>query len=195
MLRTQIDETLGNARAVISNPDSTTESVNAALKLFKDMTTGNARKKLRLLMDNETFKDFQLQMRKIAEQLDLQAKTSRGSATAFRTQGSEAIDEVLEPGIIRSAVSGELGVAGRKLIDSILGSIADTDTEKMKVLEEVGTALLVQRGDVEARRIAGIIKRIRLNEPVTAEEAQMAAQTIQAFVRSGIYESAQQATN
>jgi len=195
MLRVNIQEAVDNAKATIQNPDATTESVNAALKVFKDYTTGAGRKKLRLVMDGQTFKDFNQQMRRIAEQLDLQSKTGRGAQTAFRTQGAGRVASIAEPGVVQLATSGELAGAGRQAIKAIIGPIADDDIELMNILNEVGSSLLERRGDAESRRIAGIIKKIRDNEPVTAAEAQQAGQTIQAYIRSGIYEPAQQTTD
>ena len=195
MLRSNIQESLDNARATLQNPESTAESVNAALKVFKDYTTGAARNKLRLLMNGEEFRAFNQQMKKIGEQLDLQSKTARGSQTALRTQGAERVARVAEPGVVDLATSGEIASAGRQAIKSIIGPIADDDIELMNILNEVGSSLLQRRGDAEARRIAGIIRRIRDNEPVTAQEAQQAGQVIQSYIRSGIYEPAQQTTD
>ena len=196
MLRTRIDSLLGEARATISNPQSTEDSVNAAIKVFKDFTTGNSRKKLRLILNADEYKAFQTQMERVGEQLDLQAKTARGSATAFRTQGSEMVEEIASPGVIRSITEqGDLPQAGSKLLVSLMGPIANDNIKATNILNEVGAALLEKRGDAEAMRIVGIIKKIRDLEPITQQEAQMAGQMIQSYMRSAGYETAQQTTD
>lgn len=196
MLRTKIDTLLGDARATISNPQATDETVSAALKTFKDFTTGNARKKLRLILSADEYKAFQTQMDKIGEQLDLQAKTSRGSATAFRQQGAEMVEEITSPGVVASITEqGDLPQAGSKFLVSLMGPIGGDNIKAMNILNEVGSSLLERRGDAETMRIVGIIKRIRDSEPVTQAEAQMAGQVIQSYMRSAGYETAQQTTD
>ena len=192
MLRTNIQESLDNAKATIANPESTEESVSAAVQVFKDYTTTNAVKKLRLVMDKPDAEAFGRQMNQLAEQLTLQAVTSRGSATAFRNQGLEVVKDLQTRGVVDTALSGNLPAAGREIIDNLLGSIGGDPDKLTSVLNEVGTALMLRRGDANARRIAGIIRKIRDGERVSQREAQEAAQTVLAFTKSSITEPTQQ---
>jgi hypothetical protein len=192
MLRSNIQESLNNARATISNPESTEESVSAAVQVFKDYTTTNAGKKLRLVMDKPDAEAFSTQMNRLAEQLTLQSVTSRGSATAFRNQGLEVVKDLQSKGVVDTALSGNLPAAGKEIINNLLGSIGGDPDKLTSVLNEVGTALMLRRGDANARRIAGIIRKIRDGEQVSQREAQEAAQTVLAFTKSSITEPTQQ---
>jgi hypothetical protein len=93
---------------------------------------------------------------------------------------------------VDTALSGNLPAAGKEIINNLLGSIGGDPDKLTSVLNEVGTALMLRRGDANARRIAGIIRKIRDGEQVSQREAQEAAQTVLAFTKSSITEPTQQ---
>ena len=195
MLRTNIDQSINDARATIQRlaaGEDVADQASAAMKVLKDYTTGNAQKKLRLFMSGAELREFNHKLEMIAEQLSLESAVARGSQTALRQSSQEVIKDLVRPGVFESLTEGEVGAAGKTLIRQTLGEINPDQRSHQQLLNEVGQALMQRRGDAEARRLAGIIRKIRDGQEVTQAEAQAVAQVIQAFGRSAIYETGEQ---
>lgn len=138
-LRSQIDETLANVRAVASDQNVDARAASAA---WSNMSSPAARSKMQMLL-GDAWPKLEKQLDEAGAAIGLRANTSANSATAGRQFAKEAVDAVNAPGALRR---GEVIKAGRNLIGGVMGgspeaiarASADTRSELADILTRQG---------------------------------------------------------
>lgn len=173
-VRGQLDEVIGNVRAV---PSDQNLDARQAIDAFKRLTSPNAQEKMEGLFGGE-WAGIKEQLDRAGAALGLRARTSANSATAGRLFADRAIDEAVTPSALRSGnpvqavkdfVAGLTGVspaAVSRLKDEVKGEIAD---------------LLTRRGGNPQQAIEDVIRAL-IKNPVNPSAGQL---TYDALMRGG----------
>ena len=132
-------------------------------------------------------------MAKAQEFMNLQYAVSRGSQTAFRTEGQKQIVDIAQPTLNEMVSgSGNLSEVVGKIARSVFGVDPDLPMERsQQVLDEIATTLLNTKGE-NAVRAARLIQEVAEGRPMSKERAQFAANIIGSALWTGMSESAQQ---
>lgn len=193
MLRTEIQRIEDRARATLADPEATAETAKGAVDAFKYFSSADALKKINKFLTGAERRQFQNEMAKAQEFMNLQYAISRGSQTAFRTEGQRQIVEISEP-TLNEMVSGSGNVSDivGRIVRGVFGIDPDIPTERTaQILDEIATTLLETRGD-NAIAAARLIKAVVDGRPLAKENAQTAANLIAVGLWSGLSETAQQ---
>lgn len=134
----QIDEVLGNVRAVASDQNIDARQATAA---FKALSSPNAQKKMEALFGAD-WPAIKEQLGKAGAALGLRARTAANSATAGRAMADRAVVEATTPSALRSGkplealknfaggITGASPEAVARLRDDVKGEIADLLTRQ-----------------------------------------------------------------
>jgi hypothetical protein len=143
--RANLDRLLGNVKATATHGADT----QAMKKLWKDMTSKNALKKLKLLVPNK--KDFN-QITKLLDKaeaaLNLQAAVNINSKTAIRLQQTETIKELGQEGIIPQVLKGEKSTLDvpTMLVGKLMSQKLMTARVKNTILKELAQVMTELKG-------------------------------------------------
>jgi hypothetical protein len=155
--RANLDRLLGNVKATATHGADT----QAMKKLWKDMTSKNALKKLKLLIPNK--KDYN-QITKLLDKaeaaLNLQAAVNINSKTAIRLQQNLTIQDIGQEGIIRQVASGQKSVldAPAMIVGKIMSSKLMTARVKNTIMKELAQVMTELKG-APARKAYEIMYR------------------------------------
>jgi len=132
--RANLDFKLGNVKAVATKG----EDVQAMQKLWKDLSSKNAKSKLRLLVPNKKeFNALMKNIRKIRAALDLQNAVNLNSKTHVRGVIDKQIEQQLDKGVVKQLGQFELKEAARQAIDKAIRSQKMNDDTKAIVMKEL----------------------------------------------------------
>lgn len=145
-LRTYIEETLGNVRAIASDPTAESLEARQVIKAVTDMSSGNARKKIRDLMGTEA--DALLaQIDEAAQSASVRAAMAQNSKTAGRQAIQGTVDELTAPGAVGQAMQGEAVNTTKALIQAVTGQTSEyTAAQRQRIYEDIARALTQKRG-------------------------------------------------
>lgn len=146
-LRTYIEETLGNVRAIASDPTAESLEARQVIKAVTDMSSGNARKKIRDLMGAEA--DALLsQIDEAAQSASVRAAMAQNSKTAGRQAIQGTVEELTAPGMVGQAMQGEAVNTTKALIQAVTGQTSEyTAAQRQRIYEDIARALTQKRGD------------------------------------------------
>lgn len=152
-VRGQLDEVIGNVRAV---PSDQNLDARQAIDAFKRLTSPNAKKKMEALFGGD-WSGIKEQLDRAGAALGLRARTSANSATAGRLFADRAIDEAVTPSALRAGkpmqavkdfiggLTGASPAAIARLRDEAKGELADLLTRQggvpQQALQAVTNAL------------------------------------------------------
>lgn len=152
-VRGQLDEVIGNVRAV---PSDQNLDARQAIDAFKRLTSPNAQKKMEALFGGD-WAGIKEQLDRAGAALGLRARTSSNSATAGRLFADRAIDEAVTPSALRAGkpmqavkdfvggMTGASPAAIARLRDEAKGELADLLTRQggapQQALQAVTNAL------------------------------------------------------
>lgn len=152
-VRGQLDEVIGNVRAV---PSDQNLDARQAIDAFKRLTSPNAQKKMEALFGGD-WAGIKEQLDRAGAALGLRARTSANSATAGRLFADRAIDEAVTPSALRAGkpmqavkdfiggMTGASPAAIARLRDEVKGELADLLTRQggvpQQALQAVTNAL------------------------------------------------------
>ena len=137
-VRGQLDEVIGNVRAV---PSDQNIDARQAVAAFKDLTSANAQKKMEALFAGD-WPAIKEQLDRAGAALGLRARTSSNSDTFGRTVADRAINEAVDPGALRSgkpmeavksfigSLTGASPAAVARMRDEVKGELADLLTRQ-----------------------------------------------------------------
>jgi hypothetical protein len=175
-LRSYIDKVMGDVRAVASDPNIDAREV---MKAVGDLSSANARTKIRLLMGKEA--DALLkQVDQAAQSATVRAAMATNSKTAIRGNVKSDIAALTEPGIIGSAMQGEPVNTSKALIQAITGQTKEyTVAQQQKIFADIAKALTQKKGKSALAALDYIQKAIA-GQPMTAAQNEFVAQQIAA---------------
>ena len=155
-LRSQIDETLANVRAVASDQNI---DARAASTAWSNMSSPAARSKMQLLL-GDAWPKLEKQLDEAGAAIGLRANTSANSATAGRQFAKEAVDAVNAPGALRR---GEVIKAGRNLIGGVTGGSPDAIARASADTRSELADVLTRQGGTAPQNLSAILKALMDN--------------------------------
>lgn len=177
-LRQNIENIMDNARVAVADLEGSydfatgQDAAKSALAAMQNMLKPANVKKMRALLGDEA-DTLMKEMQRMSATVTLKAAVARGSQTAIRTAGREAIQENAQGGLLRRSLgkSGGLTSATQELTEAAAG--VDPNTVRQMVASdaaEIVRVLTQIRGD-DARRALIAVRRSMRGQPVRDEEA------------------------
>lgn len=142
-LAAQIEHRIGNIKAVGSDPNI---DAREAASAWSTLSSKNTQDKLAALFGDE-WPAMKETMDRAGAAVGLRASTSANSATAGRQAASELIDEITQPGALRS---GQPVQAARNFVGGITGASPDAVARlKQNIRSELADVLTRQGGSAQ----------------------------------------------
>lgn len=173
-LRSYIAKTLGDVRAVPSDMNIDARQV---VKAVTDMSSDNARAKIRALMGAEA--DTLLrQIDEAAQSAVVRTAMATNSKTAIRGSIRETVEEMTAPGILGQAMAGDPINTSKLLIQSITGQTQEfTAQQRQRVFEDIARALTEKKGQTALTALNYLEQAMR-GQPLTAAQNEFLARQI-----------------
>ncbi len=175
-MRSYIEKALGDVRAIASDPTVEALEARQVIKAVTDMSSGNARKKIRGLMGAEA--DALLaQIDEAAQSAAVRAAMAQNSKTASRLAVSGTIEEITKPGVLGKAMEGEAVGTTKSLIQAVTGQTSEyTEGMRQKIYQDIARALTEKSGEnalTALRVLDGAMKGQSLTDKQTEQLAKM----------------------
>lgn len=188
-LRSYIDKALGDVRAIASDPGADALEARQVVKAVTDMSSSNARKKIRELLGAEA--DALLsQIDQAAQSATVRAAMAQNSKTAPRIAIRETVDELTAPGVVDEAMRGELVNTTKGLVQAVTGQTAEyTAAQRQRIYEDIALALTERRGDdalMALRSLDAAMKGQAITDRQTDELAKLIATVLYSGTTSGV---------
>jgi len=182
-LRSYIAKTLGDVRAVPSDMNIDARQV---IKAVTDMSSDNARAKIKALMGAEA--DALLkQIDEAAQSAVVRAAVATNSKTAVRGGIRQGVEEITAPGVVGQAMAGEPINATKALIQSITGQTSEyTATQKQRIFEDIARALTEKKGQTAQAALIYLQQAMRGQSLTAAQNEFLARQIAGTTVMAGI---------
>jgi hypothetical protein len=158
--RANLDHLLGNVKATATHGADT----QAMKKLWKDMTSKNAKKKLKLLIPNKKeFRKIEKVLDKAEAAINLQAAVNINSKTAIRLQQKESLDELGQEGILTQVSKGEKGTMDvpAMIVGKLMSSKLMTARVKNTILKELAQVMTELKGAPARKAYKEMYKAVR----------------------------------
>ena len=180
-LRSYIAKALGDVRAIASDPGADALDARQVVKAVSDLSSDNARKKVRDLLGKEA--DVILsQIDEAAQSATVRASLAQNSKTAARQAVQGTIEEITAPGAIGKAGMGEAIDATKSMVQAATGMNSEfTAAQRQKVYQDIAKALTQKKGPeamAALRVLDAAIKGQNLTESQSAQLANMIATAI-----------------
>lgn len=119
-IRAQLDETVANIRGTASDPNMDARQLN---EMVRQLTSKATREKIGIVLDDpkKTMKFFR-EIGQAFKAAELRAGVATNSKTATRMQAIGGIDERLQPGVVGTAMEGNLPGATKRAIQVATGA-------------------------------------------------------------------------
>ncbi|MGB0855323.1 MAG: hypothetical protein ACPGSI_18645 [Pikeienuella sp.] len=188
-LREQIETTLDNVRATLTQPDV---DPRQAYKAVADFSSEGARAKVNMLLGpseaNKLFRDLD----NARGALELAAVVGGNSKTAIRTAGREAFEATTAPNALTSLAQFKPGEAVSKITAALTGATDDAAmAARAKIAAEVADVLTRTRGK-DAERALKLIGSAMKGQPLKDETAATIARAVEGSLLVGGYQSVRQ---
>lgn len=189
-LRSFIAKTLGDVRALPSDPNMDARQV---VKAVTDLSSDNARAKIRELMGKEA--DALLaEIDKAAQSAVVRSAMAVNSKTAIRGSVQRGVEEQIAPGMVGNLMAGEPVNTSKALIQAVTGQTREyTEMQRQRVYAEIAKALTEKRGK-SAVAALNYLEAAMNGQPLTAAQNEFVAQQIAASGLLGGMVAAQEAT-
>lgn len=176
-LRRYIEKTIGDVRAIASDPTAEALEARELIKAVTDLSSKNARKKIKAMLGAEA--DALLkQVDEAAQSASVRAAMAVNSRTTQRTAIRESVEDVTQPGVVGSALAGEPLRTPQKLIQAVSGQTDEfTEMQKQRIYEEISRALTERKGR-SAQEALRLINNAMQGQPLTDAQNQFLAQQV-----------------
>ena len=155
-VRAYLDDTMANVARTMTDPDTTTRE---GIKALRDMSSRANQTKLRVLLGRDAADDLLSEVDEAATAFELRSAIAQNSKTAVRQAVQGSVDEIVEPGVVRTIMSGEPINATKRMIQALTGETAEAqELRKMGLYEDIATALT----DVRGGRARAALRHIQL---------------------------------
>lgn len=177
-LRSYIEKAMGDIRAIASDPSVDAQEARQVIKAVTDMSSDNARRKIRDLMGAEA--DALLaQIDEAAQSATVRAAMAQNSKTAGRQAIMGTVDELTAPGVVGQAMQGEAVNTTKAMIQAVTGQTAEyTVGQRQRIYQDIARALTEKRGEnalTSLRVLDAAMKGQELTEVQTDQLAKMLA--------------------
>ena len=173
-LRSYVAKVLGDVRMVPSDPNIDAREV---IKAVTDMSSGNARAKIRALMGAEA--DALLkQVDEATQSAVVRAAMAANSKTSIRGNIQQTVQEMTAPGVLGKAMAGEPINSSKALIQAITGQTEEfTAQQRQRIFEDIARALTEKRGNTALAALDYLEQAMR-GQPLTAAQNEFLARQI-----------------
>lgn len=187
-VRSYIDNTLANVRAVASDQNVDAREAQRTLAL---LTSRASRDKMRLLLGDQEAGALQSAVNEAAQALGLRASVATNSRTAGRQMTKEFIEDVTEPGMLTRIAQGEPLRAGQAIVQEFTGTTPDAMNARQRAIMGEVTDVLTRSGQPQAQEALRILEMVRNNQPISEEQARMIGQAFTSVAGSALYQQGQ----
>lgn len=189
-LREAIEDEMSRVKAVISDPNADAREAQAA---FKALSSRKTRDKIKAAIGEASTKRIETLMQKELPMLRTRSAVARGSQTAYRRAGQEAITEELAPGAMGEAVRGKPVNAGQRLLQIVNDVTPQSDARRRaQVLEEIARGLTQRKGK-SAEAALSIIDKAMQGQPITEAQSNLIARSLGGYAPLAGYLTGMQA--
>lgn len=176
-VRSWLDDTMANARQVMSDPERTEEAAEA-VKGINALRTRASRNKLASVLGPQEADRFMGEVEEMATAFELRAAIAQNSKTAGRSAIREGVEQQAAPGVIRTLFEGKPLGATKRLVQVMFGNTPEAQQLRAQgVYAEIATALTQKRG-ADARRALVTVQRAIAGQPLTDQQAAMVARQL-----------------
>lgn len=173
-LRSQIDETLANVKAVASDQNI---DARAAAKAFSDLSSPAAREKMSMIL-GDSWPALERQLDQAGAALGLRARTSANSATFGRGAAEAAISDEIMPSALRR---GQPLQAMKDTAATMMGASPDAVRRARDDVKGEIAAILTRQGGAPQQSIDEILRILSAN-PVNTNAGSGTRQAIEAML-------------
>lgn len=173
-LRSYVAKVLGDVRAVPSDMNIDARQV---VKAVTDMSSENARAKIRALMGAEA--DALLrQVDEAAQSAVVRTALATNSKTAIRGNIKQTVEELTTPGILGQAMSGDPINTSKAMIQAVTGQTEEfTAQQRQRIFEDIARALTEKKGKTALSALNYLEQAMR-GQPLTAAQNEFLARQI-----------------
>jgi len=173
-LRDTINKTLGDVRAIASDPNMDARQLRQALNV---LGSDNAKAKARELLGREADALFS-QIAEAEQSLLVRSATARGSQTAARQAQQRTVEDITSPGLLGTAMRGEPIDASKRLVQAVTGQTDEFSAEqRQRIFGDIARALTEARGD-DARKALTSIDRAISGQALTDAQTNQIAKAL-----------------
>lgn len=173
-LRSMIDDTLANVRAVASDGNMDARQAREALKL---LSSPSSQDKIRLLLRGDADRVLGA-LEEAQTALSLRAQVATNSRTQGRREAMDAIDDMVAPGSISELSLANPVGAAQTIMQELTGNTKRASREKkQKILNEISD-VLTRRGDQDGNLALRLLQRANRGQPLQDDQARFVAQTV-----------------
>jgi len=183
-LRSYISKTLGDVRAIASDPSADALEARQVVRAVTDMSSDNARRKIRELMGAEA--DALLsQIDQAAQSAVVRAAMAQNSKTFARQAVDRTVDEIIQPNIVEQAGSGEMINTTKALVQAVTGMTGEyTAARRQRIYQDLARALTEKRG-AEAETALRVLDAAMRGQQLTDQQTT----TLANLIASALYGS------
>lgn len=178
-LRGHIARVLGDVRSTAGNPDADALEARKVIKAVTDISSGNAREKIKRLMGPEADAILR-EIDKAAQSASVQAALTQNSKTFARQAADRTIGEMTAPGPVGRLAEGELVGTTKELVKIATGRTGEfTAVQRQRIYNDIAKALTEKRGasaQVALRKLDQAIS----GQPMTDMQSEELAKSIAA---------------
>ena len=176
-LRNYIDKTLGDVRAIASDPGADALEARQVVKAVQDLSSDNARRKVRELLGTEA--DALLsKIDEAAQSSAVRAALSQNSKTAVRQAQQGAIEEITAPGVVGTLGRGEPINTTRRIVQAVTGMTDEFNASQRQAIYQDVARALTERQGAEAQQALSALQAAIDSERLTEEASEQLAQVL-----------------
>ncbi len=184
-IRTAFDEAMANVKATAGNPS--TEAAEA-LKAVKEFSSQANRQKAEIILGKTKAEKLFAAFDEAASQIALRAAIAKGSQTATRTAGKQAMDAIIEGNPLDLLKQGKPAEAARGIVQILTDATPAARIKKTQAIYgEVARALVEKRGP-DAMQALGILQGAIRGAPVSQAQADLVAKAVTASASALAYQ-------
>lgn len=183
-LRSYIEKAMGDVRAIASDPSVDAQEARQVIKAVTDMSSDNARRKIRDLMGAEA--DALLaQIDEAAQSATVRAAMAQNSKTAGRQAIMGTVDELTAPGVVGQAMQGEAVNTTKAMIQAVTGQTAEyTAAQRQRIYQDIARALTEKSGE-NAMAALRVLDAAMKGQSLTDRQTDQLAKMVSGVLFSG----------
>lgn len=188
-VRMFVNDALTNVRAIASEPAADALEARKVVKAVTDLSSDNARAKIRQLMGVEA--DALLdQIDQAAQSAFVRAAMAQNAKTAGRLAIDQTVGEITAPGVVGQAMQGEAINTTKAMIQAVTGQTAEyTAARRQKIYNDIAKAL-TEKGGENALTALKVMDAAMRGQSLTGEQTDQLAKMISGVLFSGATPSA-----
>lgn len=188
-IRSNLDETLANVKAYISQPDS---DVAEFRRLVRDLSSRANRDKIRIVIGPEKAAKLSAALDQEVTSLEMQFAIAANSKTAGRQGIRDSVSAQTAPGILGTLAQGEPVNFGKRIVQTLTAQTPEAvQLRQMGIYDEIGRALISKRG-ADAKAALTLIQRAQSGAAVSEPQARLIARAVGSSLAIGGYQSGSQ---